>query len=102
MSTYNGRKIIEGEEKYTREAIKKKKTLNLFSLTSLQKVSVFPCLWLYNKVKMIYLSVYQCLVLNLIFLFINLLSKSLLGCLDNLGNVGYSREKVKSDACWTK
>lgn len=53
---------------------------------------------------MIYPSVYQCLALNIkkIFLFINLLSKLLLGCLENLENVGCTKEKVKSDACWTK
>lgn len=36
------------------------------------------------------------------FLFINLLSKLLLHCLENLENVGCTRGKVKSDACWTE
>lgn len=53
-----------------------------------------------QSIKMIYLSVYQCLVLNLKkkFLFINLLPKLLLGCLENLENVGCTKGKVKSDA----
>lgn len=36
------------------------------------------------------------------FLFINLFSKLLLHCLENLENVGCTRGKVKSDACWTE
>ena len=49
MSTYNGQKIVEGKEKSTRGAITK--NLESISVTSLQKDSVLPWLWLYNKVK---------------------------------------------------
>lgn len=41
------------------------------------------------------------LELQKISLFINLLSKLLLVCLENLENVGCTKGKVKSDACWT-
>lgn len=97
MSTYNGVTIKDGKAKSTRGAIKKK-ALESISLTNLQKVSVLPWLWLYNKVKKNGLSL--CLPMFYLelkkkFLFINLLSKLLLGSLDNLENVGWTREKLE-------
>lgn len=80
---------------------KEKKNLEPVSLKNFQKVNILHDFGYITKQKKIDLSL--CLPmfgleLKKKFLFINLLPKLLLGCLENLENVGCTEGKVKSDA----